>query len=89
MNYYQNIEKQLELSNISIFSRYDYNEETFKSNPNLDKLEFGVLVENVNGITYDVFWDNDSNIFISKSLDNDDIIDESGINIDELIEYIK
>jgi len=89
MNFYQKIEQTLESNGIEIFGRYDYNEETFKEDPDMTELIFGVYIENQSGETWDLQWDELSETWIADPMESEDLETESGKTIQEIIEVLK
>ena len=89
MNFYQQIEQKLESNGIQIFGNYDYNEETFKEDPDMTELIFGVYIENQRGETWDLQWDGLGETWIVNPMESEDLERESGKTIQEIIELLK
>tara|TARA_B110000503_G_C7098711_1_gene392820 strand:+ start:115 stop:384 length:270 start_codon:yes stop_codon:yes gene_type:complete len=89
MNFYQTFEKVLENHGHSISARYDYNDETFKDEPDLNKMELGVYVDTKEGNAYDISWDNDIKLYTATVIEGNDIEDESGNSVEELCKYLQ
>ena len=99
MNFYEKCEDTLRKNGWDIGQKYDWNEETYKENPDLDQLVFGVYVDNEDGGAWDIYWDQDG-YFIAKWIgesehecedddcecdEDEDIEDESGETLEELM----
>ena len=89
MNFYQQIEHELESNGIQIFGRHDYNEETFKTEPDMTELIFGVYIENQRGETWDLQWDELGETWIANPMESEDLERESGKTIQEIIKLLK
>ena len=89
MNFYQQIEQKLESNGIQIFGNYDYNEETFKEDPDMTELIFGVYIENQRAETWDLQWDGLGETWIVNPMESEDLERESGKTIQEIIELLK
>ena len=59
MNFYEKCEEILRRNGWDIGQKYDWNEETYKEDPNLKELVFGVYVDNEDGDAWDICWDTD------------------------------
>lgn len=58
-NFYQRLEKELEDNGFGITGRYDYNDETWKREPDPEKLELGIKIDGQDGRAYDIRWNSD------------------------------